>query len=93
MPLLVPQPTTPIALSTIPGQSVVSKWQFFFRQLSQDCFKVGFRSKGNVDVGALARAMGGGGHHNAAGATVDGTLESVQEWVYKRVAQLIAEHQ
>jgi phosphoesterase RecJ-like protein len=65
----------------------------FFRQLSKDCFKVGFRSKGNVDVGALARAMGGGGHHNAAGATVDGTLESVQDWVYKRVAQLTAEHQ
>ena len=64
----------------------------FFRQLTKDSFKVGFRSKGNVDVGALARAMNGGGHHNAAGATVSGTLESVQEWVYARVAELIAGH-
>ncbi|MDH3454091.1 MAG: DHHA1 domain-containing protein, partial [Desulfuromonadales bacterium] len=64
----------------------------FFRQLSQECFKVGFRSKGNIDVGALARAMGGGGHHNAAGATVEGSLATVQEWVYDRVAQQLAEH-
>lgn len=64
----------------------------FFRQLTNDSFKVGFRSMGKVDVGALARAMHGGGHHNAAGATVEGSLESVQEWVYDRVAELIAEH-
>lgn len=63
----------------------------FFRQLSQDTFKVGFRSKGNVDVGALARAMHGGGHHNAAGATVDGDLETVRSRVYEKVALLLAE--
>jgi phosphoesterase RecJ-like protein len=63
----------------------------FFRQLTKDSFKVGFRSKGNIDVGALARAMNGGGHHNAAGATVEGSLENVQKWVYTRVAELIAE--
>jgi phosphoesterase RecJ-like protein len=61
----------------------------FFRQIATNSFKVGFRSKGNIDVGALARAMGGGGHHNAAGATVEGSLESVQAWVYERVAELI----
>jgi len=62
----------------------------FFRQLDENNFKVGFRSKGNIDVGALARAMNGGGHHNAAGATVEGSLESVQAWVYERVAELLA---
>jgi phosphoesterase RecJ-like protein len=61
----------------------------FFRQLNENTFKVGFRSKGNIDVGALARAMNGGGHHNAAGATVEGSLESVQDWVYGRVAELL----
>ena len=64
----------------------------FFRQISQNNFKVGFRSKGNVDVGALARAMNGGGHHNAAGATVEGSLDSVQEWVYTRVAEQLSKH-
>ncbi len=61
----------------------------FFRQLSADTFKIGFRSKGRIDVGALARAMGGGGHHNAAGATVEGNLEYVQDWVFSRVTELL----
>ncbi len=30
-------------------------------------FKVSLRSRGRVDVGAIAAAHGGGGHHNAAG--------------------------
>lgn len=63
----------------------------FLRQLEPNRFKVGFRSKGAVDVGALARAMHGGGHHNAAGATVDGPLEEVESWVYTKVAELLAE--
>ncbi len=63
----------------------------FFRQINEHSFKVGFRSKGNIDVGALARAMNGGGHHNAAGATVDGTLESVQGWVFDRVSALLVD--
>jgi phosphoesterase RecJ-like protein len=57
----------------------------FFRQTDPDRFKVGFRSKGNIDVGALARELGGGGHHNAAGAQVDGTLEQVCATVYNRL--------
>jgi len=64
----------------------------FFRQLAADSFKIGFRSKGNIDVGALARAMNGGGHHNAAGAEVQGSLETVQEWVYQKVAELLPAH-
>lgn len=35
--------------------------------------KISFRSKG-VDVANIARAFGGGGHHNAAGATLDSPL-------------------
>lgn len=61
----------------------------FFRQLEKNHFKVGFRSKGEIDVGALARAMNGGGHHNAAGAELEGELDAVQEWVFARVAELL----
>ena len=57
----------------------------FYRQTDPDGFKVGFRSKGNVDVGALAREMGGGGHHNAAGAMVKGDLAMVQAQVVERL--------
>ena len=57
----------------------------FFRQTDPDGFKVGFRSKGNIDVGALARGLGGGGHHNAAGAQVAGTIDGVRAIVFNRL--------
>lgn len=57
----------------------------FFRQLEEKKFKVGFRSKGKVNVAAFSAAMGGGGHHNAAGCTVEGRLDDVKAAVYKIV--------
>jgi bifunctional oligoribonuclease and PAP phosphatase NrnA len=37
--------------------------------------KVSLRGKGEVDVQAIAARFGGGGHRNAAGCTLSGTLE------------------
>lgn len=54
----------------------------FFRQLDDDTYKVGFRSKGAVDVSGFAAALGGGGHHNAAGCKVCGALNEVKAQVY-----------
>ena len=54
----------------------------FFRQLDEATCKVGFRSKGKVDVSAFSASLGGGGHRNAAGCTVSGTLEEVKAKVY-----------
>jgi phosphoesterase RecJ-like protein len=54
----------------------------FFRQLDENKFKVGFRSKGKVNVAAFSAALGGGGHHNAAGCTVAGSLAEVKAQVY-----------
>lgn len=62
----------------------------FFRQTGSDCYKVGFRSKGRVDVGALARELGGGGHHNAAGAMVTGSGSDVHDLVFRRVGELLS---
>ena len=62
----------------------------FFRQIGPDRYKVGFRSKGRIDVGALARDLGGGGHHNAAGAVVEGPLASVRDLVFSRVGKLLS---
>jgi bifunctional oligoribonuclease and PAP phosphatase NrnA len=44
-------------------------------------FKVSFRSRCHVDCNQLARNFGGGGHRAAAGAFLEGTLNSVQEVV------------
>ena len=54
----------------------------FFRQLSDTAFKIGFRSKGTVDVSLLAEGFGGGGHRNAAGCVVEGGIDEVREKVF-----------
>lgn len=41
-------------------------------------YKISMRSRGLVDVGTLARQLGGGGHHNAAGARLKGSLPEVK---------------
>lgn len=61
----------------------------FFRQIGPEQFKVGFRSKGRIDVGAISREFGGGGHHNAAGAQLQGDLDTVRRIVFQRVDQLL----
>ncbi len=48
--------------------------------------KLSFRSQGNVPVNEIAARLGGGGHRNAAGAFVQGSIESVQA----RVTDLLA---
>lgn len=47
------------------------------KELAAGGFKVSLRSRGSVDVGRIAQSHGGGGHHNAAGFTLAGTLEEV----------------
>jgi phosphoesterase RecJ-like protein len=54
----------------------------FLREINPKLFKVSFRSKGKVDVSALAAAFKGGGHHNAAGCTMSGTLGEVKRTVF-----------
>jgi bifunctional oligoribonuclease and PAP phosphatase NrnA len=60
----------------------------FFREISEGLFKVGFRSKGKVDVSAVSAHFGGGGHHNAAGCTVKGTLAEVKTLVFDRLEKM-----
>jgi phosphoesterase RecJ-like protein len=59
----------------------------FFRQLDEKRYKVGFRSKGKVNVAAFSAALGGGGHHNAAGCTLDGGLDDIKATVYRIVEE------
>jgi len=53
----------------------------FFRDLGHDKVKMSFRSTGDVDVNKFAKLFGGGGHARAAGALIDGSLESVRHKV------------
>ena len=48
------------------------------RELDDRKYKLSMRSKGDVDVAAVARTFGGGGHRNAAGCVMDGDAKTVK---------------
>ena len=48
-----------------------------FKELPEGRVKISLRSKGAVDVHRIAAAYGGGGHQNASGAILLGSLDSV----------------
>jgi phosphoesterase RecJ-like protein len=50
----------------------------FFKEASTDEWRVSLRSKEFVNVNAVARQFGGGGHKNASGCTVRGTLNDLK---------------
>lgn len=50
-----------------------------FRQIPRKGIKVSFRSNGAVNVNALARRFGGGGHVRAAGALIKGPMDQVRQ--------------
>ncbi len=58
----------------------------FFREQPDHRFRVSLRSKGAVDIAAVAEAFGGGGHECASGCAVDGPLSVATELV---LAQLL----
>jgi bifunctional oligoribonuclease and PAP phosphatase NrnA len=47
----------------------------FLRELPEGRVRVSLRSKGKLDVAAIAASLGGGGHDTAAGLTLDGPLQ------------------
>ncbi len=46
----------------------------FLRELPEGRIRMSLRSKGKLNVAEIAARLGGGGHENAAGCTVDGPL-------------------
>lgn len=60
-----------------------------FRETSPGFVKIGFRSKNQIDVAAVAGEFNGGGHKQAAGARMEGTLEQVKNTVITRVRDVI----
>ena len=61
----------------------------FIKQVQDGDWRVSLRSKGAVDVAAIARAQGGGGHKNAAGCSARGPLAGVQEFFLTQLATAV----
>ncbi|MFL5413282.1 MAG: DHH family phosphoesterase [Myxococcales bacterium] len=50
---------------------------------------VSFRSRGNVDVSRIAQRFGGGGHHNAAGCSIEGDAHEVRALIAREVEEAL----
>ncbi len=53
----------------------------FLRELPEGRIRLSLRSKGHIDVAGIAVGLGGGGHENAAGVTLDGPMERAIEQI------------
>jgi hypothetical protein len=61
----------------------------FFRQTAGHEYRVSMRSKGDIDIAAVAKQFGGGGHKNAAGCTATGSLDALQKLFVDKIEQAI----
>ncbi len=50
----------------------------YMREVEPGQYRVSLRSKGSINVAAVAEQFGGGGHHNAAGCRVTGPWEETE---------------
>lgn len=57
----------------------------FFKENGSDDWRISMRSKGEVDINAVARMYGGGGHKNASGCSARGRFEDLT----RRFSELI----
>jgi len=61
----------------------------FFKQEKGDEYRISLRSKGDIDIGVIAKEYGGGGHKNAAGLTVSGPIEELQKTLVAKIERAI----
>jgi len=52
---------------------------FLVRETAHNEYKISYRSKGLINVATAAQSFGGGGHRNAAGCVITGSLEEVRK--------------
>jgi len=54
-----------------------------------DEYRVSMRSKGDIDIGSVAKEFGGGGHKNAAGCSVTGDIEPLRKLFIEKLERAI----
>ena len=62
----------------------------FFKENGPEDWRISMRSKGDVDVNAVAKEFGGGGHKNASGCAARGSLAALRELFGRKLADAIA---
>lgn len=64
----------------------------FLREISQDKYKASLRSKGRIDVTKVASRFDGGGHVNAAGCVLTGSLAEVKKQLVEAAEEILSRH-
>jgi phosphoesterase RecJ-like protein len=62
----------------------------FFKESSPGDWRVSMRSKGDIDVNAVAKEFGGGGHKNASGCSATGSLHDLSQLFVQKLTDAIA---
>jgi bifunctional oligoribonuclease and PAP phosphatase NrnA len=63
----------------------------FLRELPERRIRLSLRSKGRINVAAIAERLGGGGHENAAGCTVEGPLSRALDEILTELRPVVAD--
>ncbi|HEY5618999.1 MAG TPA: bifunctional oligoribonuclease/PAP phosphatase NrnA [Vicinamibacterales bacterium] len=61
----------------------------FFKEIGPDDWRVSMRSKGDIDVNAVARQFGGGGHKNASGCSAAGDIETLKALFRQKILEQV----
>ena len=64
----------------------------FLRELPEGIIRLSLRSKGRLDVASVAVKLGGGGHENAAGVTLEGPLHRAMEQILTELRAQVKEN-
>jgi phosphoesterase RecJ-like protein len=62
----------------------------FLRELPERRVRLSLRSKGRINVAAIAERLGGGGHENAAGCTLEGPISLALEQILAELRPSVA---
>jgi phosphoesterase RecJ-like protein len=62
----------------------------FFKEIEPAVYRISLRSKGGVDVNAVAKTFGGGGHKNAAGCSLNGPYPEVRTKVLAELTRALS---
>ena len=61
----------------------------FFKENGAGNWRVSLRSKGDIDINAVARQFGGGGHKNASGCSAQGSFDALKQVFEQKVTAAI----
>ena len=61
----------------------------FFKEDATNDWRISMRSKGEVDINAVAKQFGGGGHKNASGCSARGPIEELKKLFRARIIEQI----